>query len=310
MTHGTNQHLISYKDEWYVVVNKPSGILVHPTAGSLPDDTQFLIHQAAAAVGDESLYPIHRLDRGTSGLLVLARSSEACAALQSIWGAGVVKQYLCCVDGCIAERVECTRALVRRPTLAEKRKSQRRRRKTKGVDKVVEEYGNYISDYSEGEGAALNKESKDIAPVAKDVSIDPDTSNQEDRARRTQECSTIFTREGALWVHNESPRVSLVRCELQTGRRHQIRRHLAGLGHAIFGDDAYGKTKINAWLRKDYGLERMFLHAARLEFDHPFREGLRVELNCPLPVELAKFLRRLPSSDLDQFSPLVLTAVK
>ena len=93
-------------------------------------------------------------------------------------------------------------------------------------------------------------------------------------------------------------RSSLLRVRIFTGRRHQIRRHLAGLGHQIIGDTTYGKGKINRFLREEHGLPRMFLHCARLEFDHP-GGGKRVEVRAPLAEDLRSFLLSLPGCPPD-----------
>ena len=78
---------------------------------------------------------------------------------------------------------------------------------------------------------------------------------------------------------------SLLRARLATGRRHQIRRHLAHLGHQVVGDTRYGKGGINRWLRAEFGLERLFLHAARLQCAF-------FEVEAPLAPDLATFLER------------------
>lgn len=78
-----------------------------------------------------------------------------------------------------------------------------------------------------------------------------------------------------------------IRCELETGRTHQIRVHLASQGHPIAGDDKYGDFELNKSLQKQ-GLRRMFLHAWRLQFQHP-ATGERVELLAPLPADLHHF---------------------
>ncbi len=88
-------------------------------------------------------------------------------------------------------------------------------------------------------------------------------------------------------------RSSLLRVRIFTGRRHQIRRHLAHLGHQVIGDTTYGKGKINRFLREEHGLPRMFLHCARLEFDHP-GGAERVEAHAPLAEDLRAFLLGLP----------------
>jgi tRNA pseudouridine65 synthase len=78
---------------------------------------------------------------------------------------------------------------------------------------------------------------------------------------------------------------SLIKARLGTGRRHQIRRHLSHLGHQVVGDTAHGKGRINRWLRDEYGLPRLFLHAHRLECS-------MVRATAPLPDDLAGFLQR------------------
>jgi tRNA pseudouridine65 synthase len=94
----------------------------------------------------------------------------------------------------------------------------------------------------------------------------------------------------------ELSRCSLLRVRIYTGRRHQIRRHLSHLAHQLIGDTSYGKGRINAFFREEYGLPRLFLHASRLEIDHP-RTGKRLEIFSPLADDLRRFLKRLPDHD-------------
>lgn len=84
------------------------------------------------------------------------------------------------------------------------------------------------------------------------------------------------------------PAMSLLEVTIKTGRTHQIRVHLSSQGHPIAGDDKYGDFDLNRRLQKQ-GLRRMFLHAWRLQFDHP-ASGERMELRAELPPELAAFL--------------------
>jgi len=79
---------------------------------------------------------------------------------------------------------------------------------------------------------------------------------------------------------------------IKTGRTHQIRVHLASQGHAIAGDEKYGDFDLNRQLQR-HGLKRMFLHAWRLQFNHP-ASGARTELLAPLPPDLACFLPPAP----------------
>jgi 23S rRNA pseudouridine955/2504/2580 synthase len=89
---------------------------------------------------------------------------------------------------------------------------------------------------------------------------------------------------------SRGPQASLLEAQLLTGRTHQIRVHLAHLGHPVLGDARYGDFELNRGLRRD-GLRRMFLHAARLAFAHPIT-GAPLELESPLPEELAQFRDR------------------
>jgi tRNA pseudouridine65 synthase len=88
-------------------------------------------------------------------------------------------------------------------------------------------------------------------------------------------------------------RLSLLRARIWTGRRHQIRRHLARAAHQVLGDSTYGKGRINAFFRETYGLPRLFLHAERIEIAHP-RTGERLAVRAPLAEDLREFILRLP----------------
>jgi 23S rRNA pseudouridine955/2504/2580 synthase len=99
-----------------------------------------------------------------------------------------------------------------------------------------------------------------------------------------QEAETVIRRLA------RGPEFSLVEAELLTGRTHQIRVHLAHLGHPVLGDDKYGDFELNRRLRKE-GLKRMFLHARSLAFAHPLT-GEDVRLESPLPRDLEAFGRR------------------
>jgi len=91
-------------------------------------------------------------------------------------------------------------------------------------------------------------------------------------------------------------RCSLLRVRIRTGRHHQIRRHMSHLCHQMIGDTSHGKGKINTFFRENYGLPRLFLHAAVLDLRHPTAEG-RLRVRSPLPKDLREFLLRLPDID-------------
>jgi len=215
-----------YEDDVLLVIDKPAGVAVHGGSG-----VSFgVIEQLRAArPGVRTLELAHRLDRETSGLLMLAKKRSALAALHADLREGRVgKQYL---------------ALVKGPWRG-------------GLRRVTAPLRKYLT--AEGE---------------RRVSVD--------RADGLPS-STVFEVEAAYGAN------TLLRATLETGRTHQIRVHLAHLGHPILGDDKYGDFGLNKSLQRD-GLKRMFLHAARLEVAHPLTRAPLV-LEAPLPPELAGFL--------------------
>ncbi len=214
---------VLYEDEALVVVDKPGGILCHRTRES--SDRVFLLQTVGRQLGAH-LYPIHRLDRATSGAIVFARSSSDARRLQeSLTGPGARKEYLTLVRGSTPELWESTRPLS----------------KTKGNRQPAHTSFEKIAEFS---------------------------------------------------------RCSLLRARLHTGRRNQIRRHLAHAAHQVLGDTSYGKGRINQYFREHYGLPRLFLHAHRLEIDHP-RTDERVTFVAPLATDLREFLLRLPDVEPD-----------
>lgn len=213
---------IAYEDDHLLVVDKPAGLTVHPGAGKA---AWTLVHALAGVLGGgEAGRPgiVHRLDRDTSGLMVVARTEEAHRRLQALVRRHALERfYLALVQG---------RPRSRRGTIE----------------------------------AAIGRDRSD--PVR--MSLDTATP---------REAVTHFEVEELLPGH------ALLRVRLETGRTHQIRVHLAAIGLPVAGDPVYGVPGL--------GLERQFLHAARLEFPHPFT-GERVETAAPLPPELAAALQR------------------
>jgi 23S rRNA pseudouridine1911/1915/1917 synthase len=216
---------VVWEDEHLLVVDKPAGVVVHPSAGH---GTGTLVQGLLAhdiAGGGEAGRPgiVHRLDRDTSGLLVVARSEEAHRRLQRLLRSRkLAREYL---------------ALVR--------------------------------------GRPRSREGRIEAPIGRDrhdatrISLD---------STAPREAITHFDVIELLRAH------SLLRVRLETGRTHQIRVHLAAIDLPVSGDSLYG-------VEGDLGLERQFLHAARLAFPHPF-EDEQVEVESALPADLAEALDR------------------
>jgi 23S rRNA pseudouridine1911/1915/1917 synthase len=215
---------VAYEDEHLLVVDKPAGIAVHPGAGPRTGTLADALAAHGATGGDpERPGIVHRLDRDTSGLLVVARSIEAYDALSHlVRERAVTREY---------------RALVRgRP---------RSRRGT--ID------------------SPIGRDRRD--PVRR--SLDTDAP---------KEAVTHFEVEELL------PQHALLRVRLETGRTHQIRVHLAAIDLPVSGDPTYG-------VRRDLGLRRQFLHAARLAFVHPVT-GEEIDVSSPLPADLSAALEQ------------------
>lgn len=219
---------IVYRDEALLILDKPAGQAVHGGSGV----SLGIIEQLRLELPEARFLELaHRLDKETSGLLVIALKRAALTALHWMLREGEVrKTYLALAAG------EWTGGArhVRLP-----------------LHKYVTEAGERRVSVSE-EGQAAH---------------------------------TLFR---PLRVYAG---FSLLEAELHTGRTHQIRVHLASLKHPIAGDDKYGDFELNRALKKR-GLKRMFLHAARLAFEHPLN-GQPLALESPLPEDLVRFLEQL-----------------
>jgi 23S rRNA pseudouridine955/2504/2580 synthase len=215
-----------FEDDALLVIDKPAGVAVHGGSGVSFGAIEQL---RAARPGARMLELVHRLDRETSGLLMIAKKRSALTRMHAALREGRVhKQYLTLVKG----------------------------RWTKPRRDVELPLRKYLT--AEGE---------------RRVSVD---------AREG-----VFSRTRFELVRHAGP-YSLLRATIDTGRTHQIRVQLAHLGFPILGDDKYGDFELNKRLARS-GLKRMFLHAARLAFEHPLT-GERLDLESPLPRDLAGFL--------------------
>ena len=228
---------VVYEDDLVVVVDKPAGVVVHPgagrTAGTLVSG--LLARYPDLAAGGDTQRPgiVHRLDRGTSGLLAVARTSEAHRSLAAqLKDRTMGRRYLVLVAGHLAEDRGVVDApigrSVRRPTLM--------------------------------------------------------TVSAQGRPARTR--YTVLRR------YDEPFPSTFAAVKLETGRTHQIRVHLAAIGHPVVGDDRYGPAGRRGGTLLAPG--RLFLHAAELGFDHP-GTGERVVTTAPLPTDLASAIGDPPA---------------
>ena len=232
--------VVVHEDAHLLVVNKPAGLVVHPGAGT-PSGTlvNALLHHVRDLSGIGGvLRPgiVHRLDRGTSGLIVVAKSDEAHRGLATQFASRKVeKQYLAVVHG------------VPRP-------------RSGTIDAPI------------GRHPVQRKKMSTTAPRG--------------RAARSS-----YVVEEAL------DGAALLRVRIQTGRTHQIRVHLASLGHPLVGDATYGGTRAPSSAAAGpraaiAAFSRPALHAAALAFDHPVT-GARISLEAPLPDDITRLLAAL-----------------
>ena len=220
---------LRYRDEHLAVVSKPAGVVTHPTAGRRGGTlvNRLLAMGLPLAPAGGPLRPgiVHRLDVGTSGLLVVACDDATYAALRDRFRHHEVdRRYLALVRG----RTTHDRFVVDAPL------------GRRGADVRV--------DQSRGRAAATE-----------------------------------------ATVRERFPRATLLEVAPRTGRTHQIRVHLAAIGHPVLGDARYGGGGEDA---AALGLGRPFLHSWRVAFDHPMT-GERIELEDPLPADLVEALARL-----------------
>jgi 23S rRNA pseudouridine955/2504/2580 synthase len=222
---------VIFEDEHLLAIDKPAGVAVHGGSG-----VSFgVIEQLRQArPGARMLELVHRLDRETSGILLVAKKRSALLKLQDQFRERETgKTYLALAVGSWPAS-------------------------KKVIDLALHKYLQ-----ADGE--------RRVKVVARD---DPDGMR-----------SITLVK-----VAKKLDGFTLLEVTIKTGRTHQIRVHLAAAGHPIAGDDKYGDFELNRTLQKR-GLKRMFLHAWRLQFDHPAGSG-RMELLAPLPAELADFAER------------------
>ncbi|MGI8863557.1 MAG: RluA family pseudouridine synthase [Solirubrobacteraceae bacterium] len=213
---------VAYEDEHLMIVDKPAGVVVHPARGHRTGTlAQALVGQSAG--GDEPWRAgiVHRLDRDTSGLLVVAKRDPVHRALKELLAQRLLRrEYLALVDGRPQARCGTIEAPIGR---------DRRERTLMSID-----------------------------------------------SEHPREARTHFEILRALTD------TTLLQVVLDTGRTHQIRVHLAAIGYPVCGDKQYGGMP-------RYGLERQFLHAARLAFAHPVT-GEPIDVSSLLPEDLAAAL--------------------
>jgi len=256
---------VVFEDADLAVVNKPAGMMVHAgsgqnedarSLGTLVNALLFRFKKLSSTGGELRPGIVHRLDKDTSGLIVVAKNDRTHAALGEMFSNRQIKKtYIALVQGSVERARGTINAGVGRDPV----------RRTRMTTQPTENARTAVSHF--------------------------------EVVRR---------------LSNRFGKFTLVRVRIETGRTHQIRVHMASIGHPVVGDTLYGGSgqltdqvasqaaQSKAARRKAeperLKLGRNFLHAARLEFTHP-RTGKQLELEAPLPEELESFLGRLESGN-------------
>ena len=229
---------IVYEDEHLLVVDKPAGLVVHPAAGNL-DGTlvNALLHHCAGKLsgigGVARPGIVHRIDKDTSGLLVVAKTDVA--------HDGLAKQFA-----------------------------------AHSIDRI---YLAVVSGIPKASGGIVD------APLARSAANRKKIAIVE--GRRGKRAVTHWQR---LKVLKDS---ALVECRLETGRTHQVRVHMASIGHPLVGDPVYGRSgKAHGKLLNELGFHRQALHATQLGFTHPVTKRA-LSFTSPLPPDMQELLSAL-----------------
>lgn len=218
---------ILYQDEYFVAVNKPAGLFVHRSYMD-KDEKYFALQLVRDQIG-QYVYPIHRLDRPTSGVLLFALNSEIARLMSQAF-----------------------------------------------IDKTIRK-----TYYALTRGHLLGSEIIDYPLKEKLDKLGDKYVSQNKEAQQAQTAyQSLFTASLPIPVGKfDTVRYSLVKLEPSTGRRHQIRRHLAHLRHPVIGDVNYGDNKQNPFFREYFGFRRLMLLAQSLSFVHPItHENVVIEI--------------------------------
>lgn len=240
---------IIYRDEYLVAINKPSGLLVHRSEIDR-HETRFAMQLLRDQIG-QMVYPVHRLDKPTSGVLVFALSSEIARQLGDIFAChALTKTYVALVRGFTPEH-----GIIDHPLIEEQDKyTDKKARANKPAQEAITEF-------------------KTLAQIEFPFSIDK------------YPCT----------------RYSLVQCTPQTGRKHQIRRHMKHISHPIIGDAKHGKGNHNRFFQEKFACDGLMLAATEMQLIHPVKNEALI-LTAPLATKFTHIIHQfnwgdaLPSS--------------
>jgi len=231
---------ILYQDKFLLAVHKPAGLLVHKSPID-KHETRYAMKILRDQIG-QWVYPVHRLDKPTSGLLLFALHPDIASQIsQSFEDRRIEKSYCAIVRGFTET--------------------------TGTIDHALKE----IAVFKQ-----LQKQAELKAP-----------KEAVSRYTRLEQFELPYS-DGRF----ATSRYSLIEVKPETGRKHQIRRHLKHISHPIIGDVKYGKGSHNRLFQEHFGVTRLMLAATELRFTHPF-SGEMLQLNCPFEDSFANTLAQL-----------------
>ena len=209
---------ILYRDQYFIAINKPSGLLVHRSTIDR-HETEFAVQMLRDQIG-QYVYPLHRLDKPTSGVLFFALDKESTNLIsQQFKEHTIQKTYIAIVRGYTDEDGFIDHALKEK------------------LDKIADKK---VNPDKEAQEAFTNYKRLDIVEIPYAIG------------------------------KYEKTRYSLVELKPQTGRKHQLRRHMKHISHHILGDTKYGRGEHNKLVRSLYECNRLMLHAGELKIYHPY----------------------------------------
>ena len=231
---------VLYRDEALIAVHKPSGLLVHRSELDR-HETRFAVQIVRDQIG-QHVYPAHRLDRGTSGVLLFALDRDIARQLgEQFQTQQIDKTYLAIVRGHPDETGSIDHPLTRQ----------------------YDAYEFRATDATAEAQAALT------------------------RYRRLATVELLYAVD-----RYPTSRYALLELKPETGRRHQIRRHLKHIAHPIIGDATYGKGRHNRFFQERFGCHRLLLACTRMRLTHPLN-GQPLTLNAPLADDFAAVIAAL-----------------
>lgn len=263
---------VLFEDEYLIAVHKPAGLLVHRTDIASGQADEFALQLVRDMTG-KYVYPLHRLDRPTSGILLFAFDEDAARTLSADFTEHrIQKSYQALVRGWLLEESTLDYSLKK---LTFDRRSRKRKKRQAGL--------------------------RQAQPVeAQPTEVEPVEVERQDAITHIRPLAA-YELPIAVGRYPTS-RYSLVELSPKTGRTHQLRRHMSHLRHPIIGDSRYGDGAHNRMFIEQFGVKRLFLTALKLTLTHPITQK-PINIETTVDIEIDEIIKKLvPSSGIDRLN--------